>query len=382
MVSVLLDLGGVLGLNAGSDWGYLPASDHMDWQTIFLIIGFSLAAYSVIGNDSLQTLGTFLASNAHRPWWVLWLFAAFILVVTMLWGWHVNGGDAAFGRLERFPYPDAGSNWIFIVPPLFLLFLTRYGIPVSTTFLVLTTFRPENLGSMLEKSLFGYAVAFASALLLTLYVTKQFEKRFLETAGEKIPGYWVLFQWAATALLWSAWLMQDVANVFIYLPRQLGLMELCLALGWIVVIMAWIFYIHGGKIQKIVLQKTNTTDIRSATIIDLVYALVLFIFKYMSDVPMSTTWVFLGLLAGREIGFTLNYKMQKMKKTYSYIGRDAVKALIGLGISIGLAVCLPLIHGLLSGKEEIPPSIIGTTGVYASPEEASGRAPVPGEIAD
>ena len=31
------------------------------------LIGFSLAAYSVVGNDSIQTLGTFMASNERVP---------------------------------------------------------------------------------------------------------------------------------------------------------------------------------------------------------------------------------------------------------------------------------------------------------------------------
>ena len=35
----------------------------MDLTLIYTIVGFSLAAYSVIANDSVQTLGTFIASN-------------------------------------------------------------------------------------------------------------------------------------------------------------------------------------------------------------------------------------------------------------------------------------------------------------------------------
>ena len=37
----------------------------MDVNTI-QIIGFLLAAYSVVANDSLQTLGTYLSSNQQR----------------------------------------------------------------------------------------------------------------------------------------------------------------------------------------------------------------------------------------------------------------------------------------------------------------------------
>ena len=33
---------------------------------IWMIVGFLLAAYSVVANDSLQTLGTYLSSNKKR----------------------------------------------------------------------------------------------------------------------------------------------------------------------------------------------------------------------------------------------------------------------------------------------------------------------------
>ena len=35
----------------------------MEMTTIYTIIGFALAGYSVIANDSIQTLGTFIASK-------------------------------------------------------------------------------------------------------------------------------------------------------------------------------------------------------------------------------------------------------------------------------------------------------------------------------
>ena len=33
---------------------------------IWMIVGFLLAAYSVVANDSLQTLGTYISSNKKR----------------------------------------------------------------------------------------------------------------------------------------------------------------------------------------------------------------------------------------------------------------------------------------------------------------------------
>ena len=36
--------------------------------------GFLFAAYAAVANDSIQTLGTFIASNQDKKWWVLWIF--------------------------------------------------------------------------------------------------------------------------------------------------------------------------------------------------------------------------------------------------------------------------------------------------------------------
>lgn len=111
-----------------------------------MIIGFALAAYSIVANDAIQTLGTFLSSNAHRPWWVLWAFTMFVLVSTLLYSYYTNGGDVSYGRLEKFPPIDPTQfSWIYLLPPVFILIVTRFGIPVSTTFLVLTVFTTATL---------------------------------------------------------------------------------------------------------------------------------------------------------------------------------------------------------------------------------------------
>ena len=119
---------------------------------------FLLAAYAVVANDAIQTLGTFLSSNAHRPWWLLWLFASGILVAVFLYGYFVYDGDVAYGRLSKVPEIQTYAWWV-VIPPLVILGLTRLGIPVSTTFLILTAFNPRGLESMLTKSLLGYTVA-------------------------------------------------------------------------------------------------------------------------------------------------------------------------------------------------------------------------------
>ncbi|MDY7020097.1 MAG: hypothetical protein SWJ54_01885, partial [Cyanobacteriota bacterium] len=158
----------------------------MNVEYFFMFGGFLLASYSIVANDAIQTLGTFLSSNSKRPWWILWLFACSVLLAVFLYGWISNNGDIAYGRLEKFPLPE-NFSWIYIIPPIVLLFLTKMGIPVSTTFLILTVFAPGNLGSMLTKSLLGYVLAFITGILVYTFVTKALEKRFLSTPYEEPP---------------------------------------------------------------------------------------------------------------------------------------------------------------------------------------------------
>ena len=196
-------------------------------------------------------------------------------------------------------------RWWILIPPAVLLILTRCGIPVSTTFLILTVFNPRGLGSMLAKSLLGYGVALAVGYLVYRLVMRVAERRFIETSKRKPAPYWVALQWMATAFLWSQWLIQDLANIAVYLPRKISLDLLIVVIAVMLALNAWICYVRNSKIQRIITTKTNTADIRSATVIDFIFGVILFVFKEISSVPMSTTWVFLGLLAGREfaVGF-------------------------------------------------------------------------------
>jgi hypothetical protein len=330
---------------------------------IFALVGFFFAAYAVIANDSIQTLGTFLASNAHRPWWALWLFAAGIMVAALLFQLFFGGGDIADGKLNKIPYPEGGIQWWHALPPIVLLFLTRFGIPVSTTFLVLTVFALSGggategvMGSMLLKSLLGYVVAFGAGAAVWLLISRLWEVWVGRTRDddERLHPLWTVFQWTTTGFLWWTWLLQDFANIFVFLPREAvlaedGTVEMMVFKNEVIIggallmaaMMAYIFKTRGGEIQKIVLSKTHTTDIRAATIVDLIYAIVLFYFKEMNDVPMSTTWVFLGLLAGREMAISFVTALRERGAALIDVSSDAGRALIGLVISVILAVGMP-----------------------------------------
>jgi hypothetical protein len=419
----------------------------MNESMIVIVVGFMLASYSVVANDSIQTLGTFLYSNSHRKWWVLWLFSSSIMVAVMLNGWFNYHGDVSYDRLDKvyskmvdfketgealdalleegspavdyteifgaletvqagmkasktiyladnstldsqileyapslellrvesgneaLPEPlrislvetvalvDAAIEdmlghrnvgdfirWYYILPPIVLLFLTQFGFPVSTSFLILITFQPAVLGSMLTKSVSGYLLAFVVAFLVYILVMRLVEAKWRSEGDKKISPFWVAAQWCSTAFLWSMWLIQDMANIFVYVPRPLPVVGLILAIVWMVVVQAYIYYSKGGKIQQIVTTKTNTSDIRSATIVDLIYGLVLYYFKIQSNIPMSTTWVFIGLLAGREFAFSLTSKKDALTLATAskLMAKDLGKVIVGLLVSIGLAYLVRL----------------------------------------
>ncbi len=87
-------------------------------------------------------------------------------------------------------------------------------------------------------------------------------------------------------------------------------------------------------------EKVRISDVRAATLVDLTYVLLLIYKLFISTVPMSTTWVFLGTIGGREIAINLaRIKRGKRHKNKAFrvILRDLSYAGIGLLVSFLLA---------------------------------------------
>ncbi|MEQ8179767.1 MAG: hypothetical protein RIC52_05895 [Amphiplicatus sp.] len=311
--------------------------------SLWAAIGFALAAYAVVGNDALQTLGTFINSNQKLPWWALFAFAATVLVVVFAFGYMQFDGDPSWGRLSNVKkYPVFEVEWYHVVPALALLLLTRLGIPVSTSFMILSIFATiEGMTSMVSKSLYAYMVSCGVGIVLYAALAPTIERYFMKTPGNAQKPFWIMLQWLTTAYLWGVWLIQDFANIFVFLPRNLTLMQAVAAVSVILVLLLVTFATGGGPVQRILKTKTSVTDIRSATIIDFTYASLLAYFAYISKTPMSTTWAFLGFIAGRELAIATIDKIRSPGATFRIVGMDAFKAFVGLVISVGLAVGLP-----------------------------------------
>ncbi len=319
----------------------------MELSLIYTILGFGLAAWSVTANDSIQCLGTFIASKQKWfKWYTLAASASFAMIVTVSYGWWMYDGDISYGRLTQIPYQEI--QWYHAVAPGILLLLTRIGIPVSTTFLVLSAFASTVvLEKMLLKSVVGYAVAAVAAYVCWIGISKFINEKFDEITTHWKITFWRNSVWITTAFLWATWLMHDVANIAVYLPRKLDISLLVIVLIYFTILLFYIFYIHGGPIQKVVLDKTGTRYARSATIINIIYAVVLYYFKELNNLPMSTTWVFVGLLCGRELAISTMNKDYKLKYVFPLIGKDFVKMIFGLSVSIGIVL---VIHYIIIPK--------------------------------
>ena len=312
----------------------------MELTLLYTIVGFALAGWSVIANDSVQTLGTFIASKQKWfKWYTLAAAASSMMIIVIVYGWWAYDGDISFGRLTRIPYQEI--QWYHAVAPGILLLLTKVGIPVSTTFLVLSAFASTVvLEKMLMKSVVGYGLAAVAAYICWIVISKFINEKFDEvTTGWKI-SFWRNAVWVSSAYLWAAWLSHDVANIAVYLPRQLDITLLLIVVSYFTILLFYIFYIQGGAIQKVVLDKTGTRYARSATIINTIYAAVLYYFKELNDLPMSTTWVFVGLLCGRELAISTMNKEYKFKYVFPLIGKDFVKMIFGLSISVGIVLSI------------------------------------------
>ena len=298
---------------------------------LWTLVGFTMASYCVIANDSIQTLGTWIASNKDQfDWKVMWAAASSVLLFALWYGWGMYG-DISYGRLDKIPYIE--PQWYHALAPAVLLALTRFGVPVSTSFLVLSAFASTFvLEKMLMKSFAGYGVAAVSAYIIWACVTRWMQN--VKLGGTE--AMWRVTQWTVTGWLWWTWLSHDMANMAVFLPREIDATALTAISALFVAGMGWMFYERGGRIQEIVVSKTDTSYVKSATLIDLIYLIILWYFKQYNNIPMSTTWVFIGLLSGRELAIASFSNGRSIKDTFPLIAKDAGRLTLGVAASLGI----------------------------------------------
>ena len=307
-------------------------------------LGFFFAAYATVANDSIQSLGTFIESNKDKKWWVLWIFVGVIFLATVTFSWLYFDGDVTYQRLNgadgvtKYPHPE-NFSFLQIIAPLVLLILTRMRMPVSTTFLILSVFSADTTGitAVVWKSWSGYIMAFILSFLVWYFSYNIIKKYF---KARRAHRGWTAVQWIVSGTLWAVWVMQDGANIAVYLPRTQSLFQFIIFCATIFLGLGLLFYLRGDKIQEVVSEKARISDIRAATLVDATYVILLIYKLFISTVPMSTTWVFLGVIGGREIAISLARTKKgrsHRKKAGKMIFRDFSAAMIGLFVSIALA---------------------------------------------
>lgn len=324
--------------------GLLISQISLGYGNAAMWVGFLFAAYAAVANDSIQSIGTFIESNKEKKWWLLWLFIGTIFLITVTFSWFQFDGDVTYQRLldsnnvTKFPHPEK-FGFFQVIAPLVLLVLTRLRMPVSTTFLLLSVFSSDSSGiiSMVVKSVSGYILAFILSFFVWIFSYKMIKKYF---KNREMNGVWNVIQWVVSGSLWAVWVMQDGANIAVFLPRRLSGIEFIIFASTIFFGLGLLFYLKGDKIQKVVSEKVRISDVRAATLVDFTYVILLIYKLFISTIPMSTTWVFLGIIGGREIA--ISYARNKEGKTHKNKARkmvlkDFTFATIGLIISVLLA---------------------------------------------
>ena len=66
----------------------------------------------------------------------------------------------------------------------------------------------------------------------------------------KRQAFWRNSQWVASGFLWATWLMHDVANIAVFLPRKIDPMLFILVMVYFVILIYYIFWREGGADSK------------------------------------------------------------------------------------------------------------------------------------
>lgn len=152
-------------------------------------------------------------------------------------------------------------------------------------------------------------------------------------------GLWLSVQWLTTGWLWCQWLVQDLATIYVVLPRRLSAGAMAGSLALLLLGLALLLMANGGAIQQRLASKSRSSDPRSAVILTATYGLVLFGLGRLSDYPLSTTWVFLGLLGGRELAL-LRLGERSPTLVLADLAGDLLRAALGLGLSVVVALAV------------------------------------------
>jgi hypothetical protein len=97
----------------------------------------------------------------------------------------------------------------------------------------------------------------------------------------------------------------------------------------------------SNKMQEILSSKKNANNLKINVLINLLFSAILFIFKIISNISIATTFVFLGILAGKEVAIAFSESDifgKTYKKTILTVLRDINKCILGVCVSLAFVI--------------------------------------------
>jgi hypothetical protein len=95
---------------------------------------------------------------------------------------------------------------------------------------------------------------------------------------------------------------------------------------------------NNDSINKIVKEKIDAGNIKSTTIFNFICSFILLYLQFFNKIPLTTTWVFLGLISGRELSIAYTndnfFSGKNIKISMEKIVKDLCKAVIGIVCSL------------------------------------------------
>ena len=292
--------------------------------------------YTIMANNCAQTIGMFIASNKGKSKYRIIYFLSGIFIITLLISWLFFNKQLDFYLLNNIPYSNLNPLLIFL--PIVLFFLTKYKIPVSATFLIIPIFANKNtIHSMITKTSVSYFISFLISLIMWRFIYTKY-KHYIEVKKEKnISKTWFVLEFLSTGIVWSVWIILSACNFVVFLPRVFELKELILVIFIGVVSIYLILLDNGGKIQEIVDEKSDI-NIKSSVIFNFLFSFTMLFIQYVSKIPITSTWMFLGILAGRELAITVSktgvFGSSYYRKCFIKIWSDLKLAVFGIVVSL------------------------------------------------
>ena len=302
---------------------------------IFAWIITSLVTYNVVFNNSIQTIGLFIASNKNKGIFYNLLFFSSIFVFTVLLSWFLTDREVHYHLLDTINYSRIGLQ--FLLLPILLSFLTKKQVPLSATFLIIPLFADSStISSMVNKTTVSYFLSLIGSLIIYKFLYTKYKNLLVDEKSDT-GKIWIVAEYVSTGILWFSWLTVSLCNFVIFLPRKFDIIDLILFSIVGIITLYCILISNGGEIQKIIDQKSDVKNIKTTVIFNSLFAFALLFIQHMDNIPITSTWMFLGILAGRELAISVTTKRlagEKYRLCLAKIWKDLRLAIIGIVLSL------------------------------------------------